>query len=157
KGLNSPLHPGGEIGLNLREVQKEKSIRRVNVYLGGYYNQEIEIGFYLRGEYQYLYKLTPWLGLDGSIGMGYLHTFFPSDLYEQNEDGSFRKINQGGRPHLLINLGIGLNYLNKSRFQPFIRQDLGLETPFANTVPIVPKSFVKIGTFIQINQPKQND
>jgi len=83
--------------------------------------------------------------------LGYLHTFYPAELYQQTESGDFEVVNQLGRPHLYVNLGVGLTYLGSNKMQPFIRQELFIETPFANGIPVIPHSLLKIGIHIKIN------
>jgi hypothetical protein len=75
-----------------------------------------------------------------------MHTFYPGEVYELNENnGEFEKINQKGRPHLLAGVGVGITYLKNKRWQPFIRQDLSIETPFINGIPVMIHSFLKMG------------
>jgi len=78
-----------------------------------------------------------------------MHTFYPAELYEQNDAGEFESINQAGRSHLYLSAGVGFTYLGSSKVQPFIRQELMLETPFANGIPLIPHSLLKVG--LQIN------
>ncbi len=147
----APLHPGAEVGLTVREKYHARSISTFNVYLGGYYHEKLATGVYLRAEYQHTFKLGNKFGLIVPMGLGYLHTFYPADLYDRNENGDFERVSHGGRPHALINLGIGLSYLGSDRFEPFIKQELAIETPFANTFPFIPHSFIKAGIAINLN------
>lgn len=50
----APIHPELEIRTRLWQQEKEKSLRTVNVYAGGYYHKKIENGFYLRTDYTHL-------------------------------------------------------------------------------------------------------
>lgn len=147
-----PYHPGLEIKGNIKKTEKPKSIRYFNINLGSFYHQKVEMAFYLGVEYQYTLKLFKGkIGLDFPVGLGYLHSFYPGKLYEQSDDGNFEEVSQLGRPHAYANLGVGLSYLSCSKFQPFIRQELLVETPFANGIPIVPHSILKVGTHINLN------
>lgn len=146
----SPIHPGIEIAGTLRKNERPNSIRYLNVKAGFFLHQRVENAFYLGGEYQYsqtLFKKK--LSIDLPVGLGYMHTFYPGELYEQNDSGDFEKINQLGRAHLYVNLGIGLTYLSDNKIQPFVRQELFLETPFANGIPAIPHSLLKIGVQIK--------
>jgi len=148
-----PIHPGFEVEATFKRTEKTKSIRSLNATLGFFHHRKLETAVYLGGEYQYTYKLfQDRLGIDLPAGLGYLHSFYPSELYEQTETGAFESISQIGRAHLYFNVGIGLSYLGNEKIQPFIRQELMLETFFANGLPIIPHSFLKIGININISK-----
>lgn len=147
----SPIHLGIEITGTIRKVEKSKSIRYTNVKVGFFHHMRLENALYVGGEYQYSQKLfKERLSIDLPMGLGYLHSFYPGEIYEQNEVGDFEKINQIGRSHLYLNLGIGMTYLSESKFQPFVRQELLLETPFANGIPVIHHSLLKIGVQIKL-------
>lgn len=151
-----PYHPGIELKATLRNKERPQSIRQINVNAGYFFHRKVENAFYLGGEYQYTQKLfNSRIGLDIPAGLGYLHTFYPSELYEQTDSGDFERITSLGRPHLYVNLGIGLTYLNDSKIQPFIRQELFLETPFATSIPVIPHSLLKVGIQINLNNESE--
>lgn len=146
-----PYHPGIEIKGCLKKVDKSKSYRYLNANLGFFYHKRVETAFYLGGEYQYTHKLfNENVGLDIPIGLGYMHTFYPGEVYVQTDEGDFEKKTQFGRPHFYLNLGIGVSYIGDSRIQPFIRQELFVETFFANGLPVIPHSLLKIGVHIKL-------
>lgn len=146
----SPIHPGLEIAATVKKKDQARNLQYWNAKAGFFYHQRLETAIYLGGEYQYSQKLFQQnLSLDVPVGAGYLHSFYPGELYEQNEAGDFENISQLGRSHVYVNLGIGLTYIGSSKVQPFIRQELLLETPFANGIPAIPHSLFKIG--VQIN------
>lgn len=146
----TPIHPGVEVGITFREVEKEKSIRNLNLNVGFYHHEKIENGIYLRGEYQFRPKLGSLLTFDLSGSLGYLHTFFPGEIYEMNESSyEFEKVNQSGRSHLTGALGMGFTLVKTEKIQPFIRQELMVETPFASGVPVIIHSFLKLGVNIK--------
>lgn len=147
-----PIHPGFEIKVTLKNKETDKSKHQYNHNLGAFFHSKVENALYFGGEYQYTRKLfNQKLGLDFPVGLGYLHSFYPSELYIQNDDGSFEKKAQLGRSHLYINLGVGLTYINEGKIEPFIRQELLVETPFGNGIPVIPHSLLKIGVNIKMN------
>lgn len=149
----APYHPGAEFTTILKITEKEKSTRYLGLKAGFFYHQKLETAIYVGGEYQYSFRLpTDKLSLDVPLGLGYLHSFYPSELYEQNNEGDFEKVSQFGRPHLYLNLGIGLTYRMNERVQPFIRQSLLLETPFANGIPVIPHSLIQLGVQIKVHK-----
>jgi len=74
-----PIHPGLELKTTLKTRETEKSKKSFNANLGGYFHRKLETAFYLGGEYQYTRKLfNQKVGLDFPVGLGYLHTFYPT-------------------------------------------------------------------------------
>ena len=147
----SPIHPGIEISGSLKRNERDRSIRYLNLKAGFFHHERLENAIYLGGEYQYSQKLFGGkMSLDVPMGLGYLHSFYPGELYEQNEAGDFETISQAGRSHLYVNLGVGLTFLPQSKIQPFIRQELLLETPFANGIPVIPHSLLKVGIQLKL-------
>ena len=147
-----PIHPGLEIGTSLIERSKQNSIHNVNVYIGGYHHQKIENAFYLRGEYAYRYKFKNTISLDAPVGIGYQHTFYPGEIYEQNATtGEWESINQIGKSHFLITFGLGLTYVKAKKFQPFIRYESNIDIPMYNGF-LTTRTFFKLGINIKINQ-----
>lgn len=148
-----PLHPAFEIRATWKTKEAPRNMQQFSTNLGAYFHRRLENGFYVGGEYQYTQKLFQQsLGLDFPASLGYLHSFYPGELYEQDANGDFSVIQQGGRPHFYLSLGTGLRYLGTSRFQPFVRQSLFLETPFANGIPVILRSFLQLGLTIQLGK-----
>ena len=148
----SPFHPGGEIVATLSEKIKEKSIISWNLAIGGFHHKKIANAFYLKGEYHYRPIIKSTLTIDIIGNLGYMHTFYPGEVYELNKHtGDFEKITQYGRPHVLVGVGIGLTYIKSKKVHPFIRQELAIESPFANGIPVMIHSFVKLGLSYQLN------
>lgn len=146
-----PIHPGVELGTTLLNKGKQNSEHFVNVYLGGYYHQKIENGFYLRSEYAFRYKINNTIGIDFPIGGGYQHSFFPGEIYEQNiETGDWERIKQRGKPHLFVDFGLGFTYLKSKRVQPFIRYESIIDFPLYNGF-MTTRTFFKLGINIKIS------
>lgn len=145
-----PIHPGLEIGTTFFQVEGERSLHRGNFFLGGYTHRKIENGFYLRGEYVYTYKFKDLVGVNLPVGLGYQHSFYPGEAYTQNpESGEWEKARQIGKPHGLVNFGIGFTWLNNSRIQPFVRHENVIDIPFFNGFTTV-RTFLKLGVEIKI-------
>ena len=149
---NAPIHPGAEIGYVLKEKDKSRLIRSHSVYVGWYYHTKVQNAFYLRAETAWLFKVRQIATLDLFTGLGYMHTLYPGDIYELNSSGDFEEINQIGKPRALGTIGFGFTLKNNYLLEPFIRQEIGLETPFANGLPVMIHSFLKVGTYIKISK-----
>jgi len=146
----APIHPGAELGLALAQKSKPQSLRRWSVYAGWFYHKDLDHGLYVRGEYAFVYRLKSTFELQVPVGLGYMHSFHPKPMYTQNADGSFSQKQQGGRPHALLTVGLGLSYLKLGQVQPFVKYEVFAQSPFVTTVPVVVRNFLKIGTTFQL-------
>lgn len=148
-----PIHPGGEVVVTIAEHSRQKSISNWNVALGGFHHKNIANAFYLRGEYAYRPIIKSLFTLDMIGYAGYMHTFYPVEIYELNsQSGEFEKITQIGRPHALAGMGIGVTLIKTEKIQPFIRQEFAIESPFANGIPVMIHSFLKLGISFPLNK-----
>lgn len=142
----APIHPGVEFFATIKEKDNSRWRQQFNAQLGFFYHKKIETGIYAGAEYMPTLKLFNTIGIQAPMGIGYLHSFFPGDVYEQDAaTGEFENQRQFGRPHFYLQVGIGLTYIKSARIQPFIQQGLMIETPFANGIPFIPHSLLKIG------------
>jgi len=147
----SEFHPGVELGVSIHTSEKEHSIRQLNVYVGWFLHQYIESSFFLRGEYSYKLKLGEAFTAGFYGGAGYMHTFYPGTLYEIDENtGEMIPLSQLGRPRALISAGLQLSYRTAVGIEPFVKQEFSIETPFANGIPLMPHSFLKLGININL-------
>lgn len=140
-----PIHPGAEVGFNYWHQEGLTSSHRLNAFLGAYYHRKIEYGIYLKGEYCYSLQLFPSLDLDLPVGLGYQHSFNSGETYSQNDDtGAWEKKTHAGKPHGLVNFGVGLNLLKDRSINPYIRHEATIDQPFYNGFTTI-RSVVKIG------------
>ena len=146
-----PLHPGAELGIHHHLKQDVRFPQRLDLYLGGFYHTEMTTGLYARGTYTWTYQPVSWGQIEASPGLGYLHTFYPGDIFELGEDGEFQAKSQMGRPHLLVEAGLGMSFFPQAKLSPFVKYRFALETPFANGIPVFPHSFLQVGLTYQLN------
>ena len=145
------LHPGIEIGVQLHQQERVHTLRRWNAYVGWFHHENLDQNFYLRGEYEFAYNINKTLSIFAPISLGYMHSFHAKPVYEQRSDGSFSEKTQMGRPHAILNLGLGARYLGFRRLEPFVKYEVMAQSPFVATVPVAPRSFLKVGTQIKFN------
>ena len=92
------------------------------------------------------------LMLDVSWGCGYMHSFYPGELYSQTPEGDLVRKRQIGRPHLYGSAGL----LGKWAFGEAValtwRQQVLLQTPFANGIPVMLHRLMTIGIQLQFPQ-----
>ncbi|MFK7921381.1 MAG: hypothetical protein AB8H47_05465 [Bacteroidia bacterium] len=144
------LHPGLELSYGLTPQDKAKRSTQWWISGGYFYHREVESAFYFKASYAWQMPLGQKVSLELAPSLGYLHSFFPENIYELNE-GSYQAITQYGRPHLMAELGLTAQFFPESVISPFIQYRFGIETPFANGIPVFPHSFYQIGLAYQIH------
>lgn len=147
------VHPGLEACITLRSQEKTRSIRTINLQLGGYYHGHFNKALYLQGQYTYAFKMGEALSIDLPLSIGYKHNFLSNDLYELDQQtGEFTKAKSLGRPQLMVSAGVGLSYRKHPRFTPFIRHEFAVQAPFSVFFPILPHTFTKVGLTVNLSQ-----
>ncbi len=145
------FHPGFEVGVPLLSNEKGISTSQINAYVGWFLHKHIENSFYLRAEYMHTFKIGSVFRAGMYGGAGYMHAFYHGTLLEIDpESGAISGTRQYGRPRALVSTGIMISAETKKGINPFIKQEFSVETPFANGVPIMPHSFLKLGFTLNI-------
>ncbi|HAA11094.1 MAG TPA: hypothetical protein DCE41_05080 [Cytophagales bacterium] len=147
----SALRPGVELGVTWNQPNKPQATGQWNTYVGWFYHENLDQNLYVRGEYQFAYQFQNTVRFFAPVGLGYMHSFHAQPTFEQQADGSIQKATQWGRPHAILNLGLGAEYLGWNQVAPFVKYEAMIQSPFVSTVPVGPRSFLKIGTHINLN------
>ena len=145
----SPLHPGFSLGTEY--AWKEGRLGRLyqGFRAGYFYNEFIAKALFLLTEIGYRLTLRFGLFADVGVGIGYLHSFHPHEIFRLNDEGEFVKAKDSGKSAALfsVGLGIGFDFSRKLGwpvsafigFQPFI------QTPYTVEESVLPQSFVHFG------------
>lgn len=150
----APIHPGIEAGVNFWRKDGKRFGHQFNSYLGFYHHKNVANAFYLKGEYLFQTKIAGRVGVDLTPSVGYVHSFYPGDIFVFDESlGEFKKGSQSGVPRFTGGLGIGFSYLNNSKIEPFVRYDVMLDLP-QKLLGIIPHTFFKIGANYKLQNPK---
>jgi len=138
-------NPGGEIEYGFSEWEKGNGLRQMNLTLGYYFHRDVESAFYLKAEYDIALRISKDIYFDIVPAIGYMHSFYPGDIYQPTGDGNYELRQQFGRPHLWIESGLGFSFFRTKTISPFLQYRFAVETPFANGIPVFPHSFYQIG------------
>jgi hypothetical protein len=147
--VKSPAHPGVALGVEIPWRQMNQSELRWRGTLGAYFHEKVQHAVYAKAGLAYRYYLPFHIQVDAGADMGYAHSFYPSAIYEQTDDGGFEPVDQSGRPHAIASLGLGIGYdvlQNEERpLLVFLRYEMMVQTPFAVTIPVIPHTFFHLG------------
>jgi len=145
------LNPGMEIEYGAAQWEKGTGLRQINFTLGYFFHRQVESAFYLKVGYNLAFRLAENIHFDIVPALGYLHTFYPGEIYEPNANGDYSLKKQTGRPHLLAETGLGFSFFRTRQWSPFLQYRFGLETPFANGIPVFPHSFYQAGLHYRLD------
>ena len=157
KILSKPFHPGGQIGIEGRyhETQRSKLFQTLN--MGTFYNNYNGTGFYLNTELAYRQTTKYRLFAEAHVGIGYLRTYHPTDIYELNSSGTYTKVKDKGFSSPLFSFAFGLGYAIKSSsgisFAPFILYESLIQTRYSSELDVLPQSAFHIG--VRINKKRK--
>ena len=107
--LNTPIHPGFQIGTEF--AWKESKLFRLYpaVNLGYMFHRKLFQGIFLNVELGVDLKLGPALTLKGNLGAGYLHTFATRQEY-QLKDGQYISEADRGNARFIPSIAVGMGY-----------------------------------------------
>jgi hypothetical protein len=138
-------NPGVEIGYGFAPREKGNGLRQVNINAGYFFHQEVTSAFYAKVEYNFAFHIAKDIYFDVVPAAGYMHSFYPGEVYTPDGEGSYDLKRQFGRPHLWVESGVGFSFFRSKTISPFIQYRFAVETPFANGIPVFPHSFYELG------------
>lgn len=148
----TPMHPGLELGVTIRERTRKNSITQLSIAAGGFYHKKVVNAFYLKSSYLFSPIILSLLTFDIEGSLGYMHTFYPGEVYELNEQsGEFEKTSQYGRPNLMAGLGLGFTFIKSRKLHPFARYELSVGYPNVTDWPLMLHSLLKVGLFYRFD------
>ena len=105
------FHPGAMIGTEWKLNQHPRNDVFLTANLGGYHHRLLSSGIFLSSELGFRYRSSIGLFAQASVGAGYLHAFYPGEVYEFDDtEQRFQKATNTGRSSLLIPVSLGLGY-----------------------------------------------
>ncbi|HEV8515213.1 MAG TPA: hypothetical protein VGQ59_18150 [Cyclobacteriaceae bacterium] len=144
-----PIHPGIQVGVEGRYFENNRSKLFQTLNAGMFYNNYNGKGFYLNSEFAYRYTSKSGIFAETLLGIGYLRTYHPTDIYELNNSGTYQKVNDKGFSSPIVSFAFGLGYAFKSSslfsFAPFIRYESIIQTHYNSDLEVLPQSAFHIG------------
>ncbi|MEL6589938.1 MAG: hypothetical protein AAFQ68_07660 [Bacteroidota bacterium] len=143
------LHPGFELSYGFAPT--DKGTRSTQWWIsGGYFHHRgLESAAYVKVSYAWQQPVGDVLQLELAPSLGYLHSFYPGNVYELR-DGEYQAITQYGRPRVMAEVGFTAALWPDKAISPFVQYRFGIESPFANGIPVFPHSFYQIGISYQL-------
>jgi len=157
KIVTTPFHPGVQVGIEGRYVETQHSKLFQTLNLGWFYNKYNGTGFYVNTELSYRYTTRYKIFAEIHVGLGYLRTYHPVDIYELNSSGTYTKARDSGYSSPLVSFAFGLGYAIKSSsdfsFAPFVLYESLIQTRYSSDVEVFPQSALHVG--VRINKKRK--
>lgn len=146
----NPLHPGLSLGTEFtyQTGNKWSVFQKINI---GYFNHKYAArAVFLDTELGYRHFLIASLYAEGSLGIGYLHSFHPTkEIFALNNNGEYEEVIDYGKPAFTISSSIGLGYEFKLKsgkpFILYIRYQPKIQMPYSSESPIYPHLKMHLG------------
>ena len=149
-----PLHPGFSLGTEYGYAEGRIGRIYQSLHMGYYFNEYNARAFFFNTGIGYRYTFGFGLFGDISLGLGYLHSFHPTEIFAQNAQGEYEKVRDYGKASVIFLLGMGLGYdFSRKVGWPvslFIRFQPYLQTPYNPESSIFPQSMVHVGIRVQL-------
>jgi hypothetical protein len=145
----NPLYPGISAGTEFYYKNKPTFKFFQTAQIGGFLNKASGAGCYFNSNIGLRHTMKFGLAIDFSFGLGYFHSFYPSDTYVQNLNGEFEKSNKGGVGAMSGNISLGLGYdfsrKKNKYFTPFIQYQWIAGTYYWSLITIRPNGLLHLG------------
>ncbi len=157
KLLYKDFHTSYELGKSFTLKEKNQKFSWFQTANVGYFKHRfVQSGFLLYSENGYEKSITPALGINTKLGVGYYHMFTGPDIIEQNSQGVYEKKNDWGKPQAIFtfSLGITQSIIPAVNTAPKISLEyqIRIQTPFVKSyVPLLPYNILKLGVIFPLH------
>lgn len=152
--LSGPLHPGFSVGTEYYYTQGHRGQIFQNLNAGYFFNKYNAKALFLETSAGYRYTLGFGLFGDLALGLGYLHSFHPVEVYTLNSQGEYERAKDKGKSAVIFPVVLGLGYdFSRKLGWPlnlFFRYQIILQTPYNQDSSIMGHSMLHIGIRIHI-------
>lgn len=149
--IHTPVHPGLVVSLNRNWTSGPRFQWSQNVKLGYINHYLLQQVIQLYTEANANYAITPSWKVYAGLGAGYLHAFRDNqDKFELQDDGTYKKKRNFGRPQIMFGLtlgtSLGLGSIYDRDVALFINYHSWFQFPFVNQyVPLLPHASLQLG------------
>lgn len=150
------------IGIKLgTEVPYNRARNLLQSFNIGYYRNRLNgDGLYINSEFVYRPKIFNPISLEIKLGPGLANVFLPTQPYEPDGEGNWRKVPNHGKLALQVHGSLGIWYqaidLNKIRLSPFIQYEIVGIVGYNRSIPALPTTLINAGFRINFKRIKQD-
>jgi hypothetical protein len=148
--INSPLHPGVQVGTEFEGRLKNHLRLYPSISLGYVFHKKLYQGLYANAEIGLDYKSGFGLNIKTKLGFGYLHTFTTQQEYQFNGSNYVSKADRGNArimPSFTIGFGYDLQKNNPKSTEVFFLYQSWIEYPYSpGFIPLMAHTNIHLGT-----------
>jgi hypothetical protein len=141
------FHPGIEIGTGFNWKTKSKHDWFQTFNLGYSYHRFVQHTLPLYTEFGYRYKFYKTFSAEAALGAGYLQAISAEKIFELQDDGTYKRKTNLGRPQEMASLDVGVGkIISSSGSKIFLHYQQRLQFPFIKSyVPLLPANILMLG------------
>jgi hypothetical protein len=152
-----PLHPGVTIGTAFKYNDSERHEIFQTVKLGYLYHRYSQHAAQLYTEGAYRFNFKNGIGIGPLLGLGYLHSFPDTQIFELQENGEYEKKISFGKPQVMATVAVEAGYtFSISEARPvrvFMNYQFWLQFPFVRQyVPLLPNTALHVGVSVPLEK-----
>lgn len=146
------FHPGFELGTGFNWKSRTKHDWFQTFKFGYSYHRFIQHSVVLYSEFGYRYKFSKGFSIAAKIGGGYLHAIPVEKIFKLQEDGTYKKKTNLGRPQAMASFSLGITKkISADGASVFLDYQQRLQLPFIKSyVPLLPSNILVIGVNIPL-------
>lgn len=140
------FHPGFEAGSGFSWKTKPKHDWFQTFKLGYSYHRFVQHTITLYSELGYRYKFFKTFSAEASLGAGYLHAISAEKIFVLQDDGTYKKKANWGRPQAMISFSACIRKKISSFGTLLLNYQQRLQFPFIKSyVPLLPTDMMMLG------------
>ena len=144
-----PFYPGLVFGTEYSYKEGKRGRLFQSANLGFYVNNITGSCLFLQSDLAYRFTLNLGLFTDVSLGLGYVHAFYPREIFRQNKENGYVKVRDTGKPAIMVSNSFSLGYDFTKRtglhFAPFIKYQWFAQYPYFELIPVRPNGILHVG------------
>jgi hypothetical protein len=141
------VHPGVSVALGRSLVTTDGSLVWVAAHGRAYNDPGFQTGASLSVELGYRFTTSGGLALEASVGVGWLETFLPGDVYTLDSKGGLQEGGHGARAQLMPDAAVGVGWDLSRRLglplRPFLK--LGAFAQYPDNTHWLPHFVTEVG------------
>jgi len=144
------FHPGFEIGTGFNWKTKKKHDWFQAFEFGYSYHRFVQHSLALYSEAGYRYKFFKTFSAEAKLGGGYLHAIPVGEIFKLNDDGTYKKKTNLGRPQAMAAFSLVVSKkISSPGLGVFLEYQQRLQFPFIKSyVPLLPSNMLMAGVNI---------
>ena len=147
KLFTQEFHPGIEIGTGFNWKTKTKHDWFQTIKVGYSYQRFVQHTIPIYTEFGYRYRFFKTYSAEASVGAGYLHAISAEPIFVLQDDGSYEKKPNLGKPQAMGTVSFAIDKkISSPGANVFLNYQQRIQFPFIKSyVPLLPANIIMLG------------